>query len=184
MTPANCEDIVTLRPCVKSGVFTVHPSLSLPPFSVHCRMGNDDINWVVLMRKSSHSNFDRTLADYVTGFGDLERDFWLGERSLFLSVYLSVCLCLRLSVCQSVCLSLSVSVSLFVSLSLSLSLTLCLYLCLCLSVCLSVCLCLSVSLSLSLSPSLPPRPPPFSGFTIGHPLVDVAIAVCKCVPHN
>ncbi|KAK7105208.1 hypothetical protein V1264_016615 [Littorina saxatilis] len=55
--PANCEDVVTSHPCVLSGVFTLHPSLSLPPFPVFCRMGDDDVNWLLLMRKTDNANF-------------------------------------------------------------------------------------------------------------------------------
>ena len=92
--PAHCEDAVTSQPCVTSGVFTVYPSLTLHPFPVFCWMGNDDVNWMLLMRKTNNDYFIRSLQDYSSGFGDLEGDFWLGN--------LSICL---LSVCLSVCLS-------------------------------------------------------------------------------
>ena len=82
--PAHCEDVVALQPCVTNGMFTIYPSLTLPPFPVFCSMGTDDVNWMLLMRKTDNSNFNRSLQHYISGFGDPEGDFWLGELGPFL----------------------------------------------------------------------------------------------------
>nr|KAG5708684.1 hypothetical protein BaRGS_034901 [Batillaria attramentaria] len=80
--PAHCEDVVALKPCAESGVFTIYPSLTAPPLPVYCRLGDDDVNWLVLMRKTDDANFERTYEEYVSGFGDPDRDFWLGLASM------------------------------------------------------------------------------------------------------
>ncbi|KAK7499775.1 hypothetical protein BaRGS_00008866 [Batillaria attramentaria] len=80
--PAHCEDVVALKPCAESGVFTIYPSLTAPPLPVYCRLGDDDVNWLVLMRKTDNANFERTYEEYVSGFGDPDGDFWLGLASM------------------------------------------------------------------------------------------------------
>ncbi|XP_060081812.1 SCO-spondin-like, partial [Ylistrum balloti] len=60
-----------------SGVYTIAPSAH-QPLNVVCNM-TDGGGWTVLQHRLHGSvSFNRSWTDYVTGFGDLRGDFWLG----------------------------------------------------------------------------------------------------------
>ncbi|OWF45411.1 SCO-spondin-like [Mizuhopecten yessoensis] len=60
-----------------SGVYTIAPA-GHQPLNVVCNMG-DGGGWTVLQHRLQGSvSFNRSWTDYVTGFGDLRGDFWLG----------------------------------------------------------------------------------------------------------
>ncbi|XP_033762723.1 adhesion G protein-coupled receptor B3-like [Pecten maximus] len=60
-----------------SGVYTIAP-VGHQPLNVVCNM-TDGGGWTVLQHRLHGSvSFNQTWTDYVTGFGDLHGDFWLG----------------------------------------------------------------------------------------------------------
>ena len=64
------------RGCRQDGVYTIDPGCG-KPFNVFCVMSNG--GWTVFQRRRDGSeNFYRNWADYVAGFGNLKREFWLG----------------------------------------------------------------------------------------------------------
>ena len=74
-TPRDCRDAY-LNGCRKDGVYTIDPGCG-EPFKVFCDMKNE--GWTVFQRRRDGSeNFYRNWADYVAGFGNLTREFWLG----------------------------------------------------------------------------------------------------------
>ena len=74
-TPRDCREVY-LNGCRKDGVYTIDPGCG-KPFNVFCDMKNG--GWIVFQRRRDRSeNFYRNWADYVAGFGNLKREFWLG----------------------------------------------------------------------------------------------------------
>ena len=65
-----------LKGCRQDGVYTIDPGCG-KPFNVFCDMKNG--GWTVFQRRRDGSeDFYRNWADYVAGFGNLKREFWLG----------------------------------------------------------------------------------------------------------
>jgi hypothetical protein len=55
------------------------------PFKVFCDMDTDDGGWTVFQKRDDfelEEDFYRTWLEYKRGFGDLEREFWLGNDRL------------------------------------------------------------------------------------------------------
>ena len=74
-TPRDCGEAYR-RGCREDGVYTIDPGCG-QPFNVFCDMKNG--GWTVFQRRRDGSeNFYRNWTDYVTGFGNLTREFWLG----------------------------------------------------------------------------------------------------------
>ncbi|XP_013792457.2 techylectin-5A-like [Limulus polyphemus] len=52
-------------------------------FYVYCDMDTDGGGWTVIQRRGNHGNpkdyFFRPWADYKVGFGDIQKEFWLGD---------------------------------------------------------------------------------------------------------
>ena len=73
--PRDCREAY-LSGCRKDGVYTIDPGCG-KPFNVFCDMKNG--GWTVFQRRRDGSeDFYRDWSDYVTGFGNLKRELWLG----------------------------------------------------------------------------------------------------------
>ncbi|XP_070817239.1 angiopoietin-related protein 3 [Chaetodon trifascialis] len=64
-----------------SGIYVIKPNQS-EPFNVYCEMGSDGGSTVIQRRVDGSVDFDQTWNEYETGFGDLEKDFWLGLKKI------------------------------------------------------------------------------------------------------
>ena len=74
-TPRDCREAY-LNESREDGVYTIDPGCG-KPFNVFCDMKNE--GWTIFQRRRDGSeDFYREWADYVDGFGDLKREFWLG----------------------------------------------------------------------------------------------------------
>ncbi|CAG2191287.1 Ryncolin-2,Angiopoietin-related protein 1,Ryncolin-1,Tenascin-X,Ficolin-2,Tenascin,Ryncolin-3,Angiopoietin-related protein 2,Angiopoietin-4 [Mytilus edulis] len=73
---SECKDIVD----VKSGIYTVS-SLELPTLKLRC----EDDKWTVIQKRyNGATEFYRNWEDYENGFGDLNGEFWLGNKIIAL----------------------------------------------------------------------------------------------------
>ncbi|CAF0765141.1 unnamed protein product [Rotaria sp. Silwood1] len=68
-----------------SGIYEIWPRTSPKPFRVLCDMDTDGGGWTVIQRRGDYnqqSHFFVTWLSYKRGFGDLTRDFWLGNEKI------------------------------------------------------------------------------------------------------
>uniref|UniRef100_A0A4W4EEJ7 Tenascin XB n=1 Tax=Electrophorus electricus TaxID=8005 RepID=A0A4W4EEJ7_ELEEL len=80
--PQNCAQHL-LNGELLSSVYTIYinrdPSQGM---QVYCDMLTDGGGWIVFQRRQNGlTDFSRKWSDYRTGFGNLEDEFWLGERT-------------------------------------------------------------------------------------------------------
>ncbi|KAM8888926.1 angiopoietin-related protein 3 [Synchiropus picturatus] len=73
--PKDCSEMFD------SGIHVIKPKQS-EPFNVYCEMGPDGGSTVIQRRMGGSTDFDRTWSKYEKGFGDLEKDFWLGLKKI------------------------------------------------------------------------------------------------------
>ncbi|KAG7167681.1 Fibrinogen C domain-containing protein 1-like 3 [Homarus americanus] len=79
----NCLDLQTTGGVAVSGVYIVYPYNTSPerPVNVWCDMTTDGGGWTVIQRRDDYplqENFYRRWIEYALGFGDLQREHWLG----------------------------------------------------------------------------------------------------------
>ncbi|XP_040893364.1 proteoglycan 4-like [Toxotes jaculatrix] len=81
----DCSDLL-LRGETKSGVYLVIPDIRSKSFPVFCDMELRGGGWTVLQRRHDGSvSFNRTWAEYRSGFGELDGgEFWLGNNMIHL----------------------------------------------------------------------------------------------------
>ncbi len=81
----SCHDIQATQGAKKSGVYLIHPpNLSQGPWRVYCDLETEGGGWMVFQVRDDvdpKENFMRGWEDYKVGFGDFDREFWLGETT-------------------------------------------------------------------------------------------------------
>jgi len=79
----SCHDIQASQGATKSGIYLIHPpNLSQGPWKVYCDLETEGGGWMVFQVRDDvepHENFMRGWEDYKVGFGDFDREFWLGN---------------------------------------------------------------------------------------------------------
>ncbi|XP_066547930.1 angiopoietin-related protein 3 [Amia ocellicauda] len=78
--PMDCNDLYN-RGEKASGVYPIKPNQS-EPFNVYCEMTPEGGSAVIQRRMDGSVDFDQTWEKYENGFGDLEREFWLGLEKI------------------------------------------------------------------------------------------------------
>ncbi|VDI30703.1 Hypothetical predicted protein [Mytilus galloprovincialis] len=78
--PKDCSDLEPNRDT--SGVYTIYPTRGRG-VKVYCDMKTDGGRWTVLVRRMDGSqDFNKKWIEYENGFGNLDKEFWLGNRYL------------------------------------------------------------------------------------------------------
>lgn len=78
--PTDCSDLFK-KGEANSGIYVIKPNQS-EPFNVYCEMSSDGGSAVVQRRIDGSTDFDQTWNRYEKGFGDMEKDFWLGLKKI------------------------------------------------------------------------------------------------------
>ncbi|XP_024862634.1 angiopoietin-related protein 3 isoform X2 [Kryptolebias marmoratus] len=78
--PVDCSELFN-KGETNSGIYAIKPNNS-EPFYVYCEMGSDGGSVIIQRRTDSSVDFDQTWEMYEKGFGDLEKDFWLGLKKI------------------------------------------------------------------------------------------------------
>ncbi|XP_063419062.1 fibrinogen-like protein A [Mytilus trossulus] len=78
--PKDCSDLEPNSDT--SGVYTIYPTGGRG-VKVYCDMKTDGGRWTVLVRRMDGSqDFNKKWVEYTNGFGNLYKEFWLGNRYL------------------------------------------------------------------------------------------------------
>lgn len=86
--PMDCEELLTCGH-TQSRVYKVWPKNRIIEggISVYCDMDTDGGGWTVIQRRGDYKRasdfFNKKWKDYKAGFGDKERDFWLGNDNIY-----------------------------------------------------------------------------------------------------
>jgi len=79
----DCGDIRKKNPKSKSGLYWISIPGVTDPVHVYCDMTTDHEAWTVFQRRIDGSeDFKRNWETYEEGFGDLDGEFWLGNRNI------------------------------------------------------------------------------------------------------
>ncbi|XP_010870660.2 angiopoietin-related protein 3 [Esox lucius] len=78
--PVDCTDLFN-RGERNSGVYSIRPNRS-QPFYVYCELTLGGGSTVIQRREDGSVDFDQSWEKYENGFGDLDKEFWLGLRKI------------------------------------------------------------------------------------------------------
>ncbi|GBN26457.1 Techylectin-5A [Araneus ventricosus] len=87
--PMDCEELLRSGHN-ESGVYTIWPRSRImddKSLDVFCDMDTDGGGWTVIQRRGNFSRptdyFFKDWSSYKVGFGDIEKDFWLGNDNIY-----------------------------------------------------------------------------------------------------
>ncbi|GFY56561.1 techylectin-5A [Trichonephila inaurata madagascariensis] len=87
--PLDCEDLLRSGHNA-SGVYTIWPKSRVTngrPIDVFCDMDTGEGGWTVIQRRGNYNRsidyFFKDWKSYKEGFGDIEKEFWLGNDNIF-----------------------------------------------------------------------------------------------------
>ncbi|XP_060065732.1 fibrinogen C domain-containing protein 1-B-like [Ylistrum balloti] len=81
--PRDCYDVYESGQ-TSDGIYTVYPSGLRQGLSVHCDMTTDGGGWLTFQRRMDGSEqFKRKWQEYMFGFGDPQKEFWMGNEFLY-----------------------------------------------------------------------------------------------------
>lgn len=80
---SSCLELLELG-AKKNGVYYIHPDSNAEPVKLYCDQEQDGGGWEVFFRREDGSvTFHNKLwDDFKYGFGDLEKEFWLGLKQI------------------------------------------------------------------------------------------------------
>lgn len=83
--PRDCADLFKAGER-ENGIYRIKADRLKEGFDVYCDMEKEGGGWIVIQRRgnfgSSKHLFQKSWADYKTGFGQLDKDFWLGNEKI------------------------------------------------------------------------------------------------------
>ncbi|XP_046556177.1 fibrinogen-like protein A [Haliotis rubra] len=80
---SDCRSILDEFPEAEDGVYRIKPSDGKGSFLAYCDMTQHGGGWLVFQRRLDGSeDFYRTWFEYMDGFGNLTREFWLGNEKI------------------------------------------------------------------------------------------------------
>ncbi|KAG9277313.1 angiopoietin-related protein 3 [Astyanax mexicanus] len=79
--PTDCSEVFN-RGQRNSGVYPIKPNQS-EPFNVYCDISSDGASTVIQRRVEGSVDFDQNWDKYEQGFGNLEKEFWLGLAKIY-----------------------------------------------------------------------------------------------------
>lgn len=79
--PSDCSELYD-KGEVNSGIYVIKPNHS-EPFNVYCEMSSDGGATIIQRRVDGSVDFDQSWEKYEKGFGNLEKDFWLGLKKIY-----------------------------------------------------------------------------------------------------
>jgi len=91
----NCENLEPMRDCLEfrdkgynvSGLYLVNMR-NIKTMEVFCDQDTDGGGWTVIQRRlNGQTNFYRGWSSYKEGFGNPQREFWLGNENIYLLTY-------------------------------------------------------------------------------------------------
>ncbi|KAG8190550.1 hypothetical protein JTE90_004124 [Oedothorax gibbosus] len=87
--PSDCSEVLANGHNV-SGVYTIYPksrAVDCDSIQVYCDMETDGGGWTVIQRRGDYGNgpnyFVKNWNSYKKGFGNLRKEFWLGNDNIF-----------------------------------------------------------------------------------------------------
>ncbi|XP_067676394.1 fibrinogen-like protein A [Haliotis asinina] len=82
-TRSDCSSILDEFPEAEDGVYRIKPTDGKGSFLAYCDMTQHGGGWLVFQRRLDGSeDFNRTWFEYMDGFGNLTREFWLGNENI------------------------------------------------------------------------------------------------------
>nr|XP_045599528.1 microfibril-associated glycoprotein 4-like [Procambarus clarkii] len=84
---SSCQNIQETQGATESGIYLIHPpNLVQGPWKIFCDLQSEGGGWTIFQVRDDvepHENFMRGWDDYKVGFGDFDREFWLGNILLW-----------------------------------------------------------------------------------------------------